>query len=118
SPYDSCRAERADGTRPAGPRWPRRRIVHLTRFAGMRSGSWFRLSLRLAARGVRSPSTAAALLGVAWRFRRRGWLTRFPFLPIPDREYVRWRMLTAYGDSSAIPPADDVVRYARWAARD
>jgi hypothetical protein len=84
----------------------------------MPSRSWMRLSLELAARGIRSPSTAAALLGVAWRFRRRGWFRRFPFVPIPDREYVKWRMLTAYGDPQAIPPAADVVRYARWAVRD
>jgi hypothetical protein len=80
--------------------------------------SWLRLSLALAARGIGNPRTAAALLGVAWRFRRRGWLTRFPFLPVPDRDYVRWRMLTAYGDENAIPPVADVVRYARWAVRD
>jgi hypothetical protein len=80
--------------------------------------SWFRLSLALAARGLLNPRTAAALLGVAWRFRRRGWMARFPFLPLPDREYVRWRMLTAYGDENAVPPVTDVVRYARWAVRD
>ena len=84
----------------------------------MRRPGWLRLSLALAARGLSSPSTAAALLGVAWRFRRRGWITRFPFLPLPDRAYVRWRMLTAYGDENAGPPASDVVRYARWAVRD
>jgi hypothetical protein len=76
------------------------------------------LSLRLAAQGLRRPSTAVALLGVAWRFRRRGWFRRFPFLPLPDRDYVRWRMLTAYGDENAVPPATDVIRYARWAVRD
>jgi hypothetical protein len=80
--------------------------------------SWLRLSLALTARGIINPRTAAALLGVAWRFRRRGWLTRFPFLPIPDRHYVRWRMLTAYGDEDAVPPAAEIVRYARWAVRD
>jgi hypothetical protein len=80
--------------------------------------SWLRLSLALAARGIINPRTAAALLGVAWRFRRRGWITRFPFLPLPDRDYVRWRMLTAYGDENAIPPVKDIVRYARWAVRD
>lgn len=84
----------------------------------MQRSSWVRLSLALAARGIVNPRTAAALLGVAWRFRRRGWLTRFPFLPLPDREYVRWRMLTAYGDENAVPPVADVVRYARWAVRD
>ena len=84
----------------------------------MQRSSWLGLSLALAARGIVNPRTEAALLGVAWRFRRRGWLTRFPFLPLPDREYVRWRMLTAYGDENAIPPVADVVRYARWAVRD
>lgn len=80
--------------------------------------SWTRLTLALALRGARRPADAAALLTVAWRFRRHGWWRRFPFLPLPSRDYVRWRMHTAYGSEDAIPPAEDVVRYARWAARD
>ena len=81
-------------------------------------GSWPRLVLALTARSLRSPRVARDLLGVAWRFRSRGWWMKFPFLPLPDRTYVRWRMHTAYGDHDAIPPADDVVRYARWAMDD
>jgi hypothetical protein len=77
--------------------------------------SWTRLTLTLAARALIRPALAAGLLRVAWRFRSRGWYTRFPFLPLPDRNYVRWRMYTAYGDYDAIPPAQDVERYARWA---
>ena len=80
--------------------------------------SWTRLSLQLAMRGLRRPTTAAALLRVAWRFRRRGWWKRFPFLPLPATDYVRWRMHTAYGDDDFTPPASDVERYARWALRD
>ena len=79
---------------------------------------WSRLSLSLALRAVRHPATGAALLRVAWRFRRRGWWRRAPFLPLPDRDYVRWRMHTAYGDYGSVPPADDVIRYARWAVRE
>jgi len=79
--------------------------------------SWARLTLRLAARSLMNPAIALALVLVAWRFRRRGWVGRFPFLPLPDTTYVRWRMYTAYGDSAAVPPADDVIRYARWATR-
>ena len=79
--------------------------------------SWTRLSFELAVRGVANPVTGLALIRVGWRFRRRGWLTRFPFLPLPDAEYVRWRMHTAYGGHDTIPPADDVIRYARWATR-
>lgn len=84
----------------------------------MTSSTWTGLMLRLVLQGIRRPSTAAALLGVAWRFRSRGWYRRFPFLPLPDREYLRWRMLTAYGDPDIVPPASDVVRFARWAVRD
>jgi hypothetical protein len=76
--------------------------------------SWSRLALTLALRALRRPSLAADLLRVAWRFRARGWYRRPPFLPLPSREYVRWRMYTAYGDYDAVPPAEDVIRYARW----
>ena len=76
-----------------------------------------RLIFVLALRAVRDPRLAGALIRVAWRFRRRHWFRRPPFLPIPDRTYLRWRMLTAYGDADAVPPADDIARYARWAVR-
>ena len=78
---------------------------------------WTRVSLALALRALRDPGLAADLLRVAWRFRRRDWYRRFPFLPLPARDYVRWRMHTAYGDHDAVPSADDVERYARWAVR-
>jgi hypothetical protein len=84
----------------------------------MARSTWFGLTMALAARAVANPRTAAALLGVAWRFRRRDWATRFPFLPLPDLTYIRWRMLTAYGDEAFVPPPGDVIRYARWAVRD
>ncbi len=78
--------------------------------------SWLRLSSTLALRSLRRPSLALDLARVAWRFRSRRWWIRAPFLPLPDRDYVRWRMHTAYGDHDAIPPAEDVIRYARWVA--
>ena len=78
---------------------------------------WFRLTAVLAARALVRPRLALDLLGVAWRFRRRRWYARFPFLPLPARTYVEWRMHTAYGDHHAVPPAADVERYARWVGR-
>jgi len=78
---------------------------------------WLRLSMSLALRSLRDPAAGMALLRVAWRFRRRGWWRRAPFLPLPDRTYLRWRMHTAYGEYDSVPPADDVIRYARWAVR-
>jgi hypothetical protein len=74
--------------------------------------------LSLIARSVISPATGIALARVGWRFRSRDWYRRAPFLPLPDRTYVRWRMHTAYGRDDAVPSADDIVRYARWATQD
>jgi len=79
--------------------------------------TWLRLPLALAARALLRPALAADLLRVAWRFRARGWWRRPPFLPLPARAYLRWRMHTAYGDADAVPPAEDVVRYATWVGR-
>ena len=83
----------------------------------MPTTSWLRLSLALAARAAVRPALARDLLRVAWRFRDRRWYRRFPFLPLPARDYVRWRMHTAYGEYDAVPPTDDVIRYARWAVK-
>jgi hypothetical protein len=79
---------------------------------------WTRLSALLALRALRHPAMGVALLRVAWRFRRRGWWRRAPFLPLPSGDYVRWRMHTAYGGDDVVPPVEDVERYARWAVRE
>lgn len=79
---------------------------------------WLRLALTLMRRSVSSPSLGIALLRVTWRFRARAWYSRPPFLPLPDRAYLEWRMHTAYGDHHATPSADEVERYARWVARN
>lgn len=50
----------------------------------------------------------------AFRIARRGWWRRLPFLPLPDREYLRFRMDTAYGSSKDLPEADDFLAYLRW----
>ena len=78
------------------------------------SGSWMSLTARLILRGALNPRLGVDLLRTAWAFRRRRWWSQPPFLPVPDRTYLRWRMYTAYADENAVPPADDVVRFARW----
>ena len=85
--------------------------------AGSGVSGWVRLTWGVARRAIVSPSLARDLFRVMWRFRRRLWLARPPFLPLPSREYLRWRMYTAYGDENAVPPVADLVRYARWAGR-
>lgn len=43
-----------------------------------------------------------------------GWWRRRPFLPLPDRAYVAFRLETMYGGTAPRPEAADVVRYLRW----
>jgi len=78
------------------------------------SHSWGSLTGRLALRGLLNPRLGIDLLRTAWAFRRRRWWAQPPFLPVPDRTYLRWRMHTAYADDDAVPPLDDVIRFARW----
>lgn len=78
---------------------------------------WLRLTLNLVFRGLVNPADGLALARMAWRFRRRRWWARAPFLPLPAADYVKWRLHTAYGDEHTVPPAGDVIRLARWAAR-
>ena len=76
--------------------------------------SWTSLYARLALRALLRPRLAVDLVRLAWSFRARDWYRRPPFLPLPPRVYIRWRMFTAYGDEDAVPPLEDVVRFARW----
>ncbi len=69
--------------------------------------------------------------GLAWALARRpdlwatavrqvfvlaptGWWRRRPFLPIPDAEYMRFRMVTQYGDAAHRPEPADVIAYLHW----
>ena len=76
--------------------------------------TWTSLALALTARAVINPRVAIDLLSMAWAFRRREWYRTRPFLPLPPPEFLHWRMHTAYGDEHAIPPLQDVLRFARW----
>jgi hypothetical protein len=76
--------------------------------------SWGGLVLALSFRALINPRLALDLLRTGWAFRRRDWWRSAPFLPVPDRTYLRWRMYTAYGQEDAVPPRDDVIAFARW----
>jgi hypothetical protein len=71
--------------------------------------------VRLALAVARHPS----LWGEAWRFTRetrcKEWWKRLLF--VPELEYLRWRVATAYGDPEAVVEPADAVRYLRWRRR-
>jgi hypothetical protein len=43
-----------------------------------------------------------------------GWWRHAPFLPVPSRPYLRFRLLTQYGDTDARASSADVVNYLAW----
>ena len=47
-----------------------------------------------------------------------GWWQRRPFLPLPDRRYLAFRLVTAYGgEPTGAPSPDDVVTWLEWRRR-
>lgn len=43
-----------------------------------------------------------------------GWWRRRPFLPLPDRAWLRFRMTTAYGDPGAGVDVEDLLTWLAW----
>jgi hypothetical protein len=43
-----------------------------------------------------------------------GWWHRRPWLPLPDPAYLRFRLVTQYGDPEHAPEPADVVAYLHW----
>jgi hypothetical protein len=79
------------------------------RAPGVGVGWW----LRAAAAVLVRPGLWPTAVGQAVRLARPGWWKRAPFLPVPDGEYVRFRLQTAYG-SHGTPAAGDLVAYLNW----
>lgn len=48
----------------------------------------------------------------------RQWWRRWPFMPLPDREYLAFRIQTQYGGAgtNTFEPSD-VLKYLRWLRR-
>jgi hypothetical protein len=51
------------------------------------------------------------------RLAPRGWWRRWPLLPLPDPAYMRFRLVTQYGDPDRAPEPDDVIAYLQWCRR-
>ncbi len=77
--------------------------------AGAGFGWWVPAGLAV----LRRPGLWPTAVAQAGRLARPEWWKRPPFLPVPDREYVRFRMQTAYG-SAGTPAPEDLVAYLSW----
>ena len=79
----------------------------------MRPGHLARLGIAVAVR----PWLWRVAVVQAHRLAGRGWWRRFPFLPVPDPAYARFRSLTQYGDPDQPPDLADVLVWLRWVRR-
>lgn len=75
--------------------------------------SWTRVGAAVA----RHPGLWPTAARQARRLAPRRWWARRPFLPVPDRAWLRFRAETQYGDPERPPAPADVVTWLRWARR-
>jgi hypothetical protein len=73
--------------------------------------SWASAAAAVAARPRLWPTAVAQVRRLA----PQRWWSRRPFLPVPDRAWLRFRMETQYGDPAHRPEPDDVVAWLEWA---
>ncbi len=59
--------------------------------------------IRVAFAVLRTPSLWPTALRQARRTAAPGWWKRRPFLPVPSGDYLRFRMLTQYGETDRPP---------------
>ncbi|NNC92005.1 MAG: hypothetical protein HKN80_05900 [Acidimicrobiia bacterium] len=63
---------------------------------------------------IRRPLLWPEALRTLVAFTPRRWWQHAPFLPVPRRPYLRWRLQTAYGSPDAAPAASDLVHFLEW----
>jgi hypothetical protein len=63
---------------------------------------------------VRHPTLWPTAARQALRLAAPGWWRRRPYLPLPDRDYLRFRMQTQYGDPEHEPEPEDLLTYLSW----
>jgi hypothetical protein len=76
------------------------------------------LSYRWLVRAGAALARHPALWGTAARqvlvLAAAGWWRHAPYLPVPDPDYLRFRLQTAYGDAEREPEPSDLVTYLHW----
>jgi hypothetical protein len=65
---------------------------------------------------TRHPLDALVLLRVGWRFRARAWWYHAPYLPLPDANYWKFRIVTFGGTANTLTPVA-MVQAAQWSQR-
>ena len=75
------------------------------------------VALRVAWAVAARPSLWGTALRQWKRTTPRRWWRSSPFLPLPRRDYVEFRLVTQYGDQGHAPVPEDVLNYLMWCKR-
>jgi len=67
---------------------------------------------------ARTPQLWVTALRQTVRLAPRGWWHRWPLLPLPDHDYLRFRLQTMYGGEGRAPNPSDVIAYLSWCKRE
>ena len=69
-------------------------------------------------------SVLVTLIKYGWPVRRKRWYLKFPFIPLPPKKWLLWRMETAWGIDARtfklqhLPPLRiiirDVYKFGHW----
>jgi len=70
--------------------------------------------IRVALAVIGRPSLWPTAVRQARRTAPPGWWRRAPFLPVPSGDYLRFRMVTQYGEAERPPDPADVLDYLAW----
>ena len=74
-------------------------------------------------RATVAPTAIAAVATRPWlwpaviRLVPRHWWRRWPPLPLPPADYLRFRTQTMYGDQGARLDREDLIAYLQWCRR-
>lgn len=70
--------------------------------------------IRAALAVARHPRLWATAIGQGRRMARRRWWAQPPFLPVPGRRYLDFRLGTQYGSTDQPFSPDDLIAYLGW----
>jgi hypothetical protein len=77
------------------------------------SGTTIGFAARAIGAVLARPSLWPTAVGQLGRMIPHAWWRRAPYLPIPDGDYLRFRLVTQYGATGRMDP-DDVVTFLQW----
>ena len=60
------------------------------------------------------PALWATALVQLFRLASPGWWRRWPPVPMPEPDYLRFRLQTQYGDTEREPEPADLLSYLHW----